>query len=163
MRSIWAGVGSFDGIWSPSPFPCWSHSPDLYAVVGSTVKRARQTCMRSSADALPPLLHDDPVACPAEQVDHGLQPVPVEAPCQGEAVVDPLLQGVQPPGCGTANRGDFGGLPFNGRLRFLPGPAPLRPQLLAELALDVEEDGLHSVGDCLLAGVVLEPALEDVL
>ena len=33
----------------------------------------------------------------------------------------------------------------------------------AELALDVEEEALHPVGDFLLAGVVLEPAGEDVL
>jgi hypothetical protein len=119
--------------------------------------------MRSSADALLALLHDDSVAYPAEQVDDGLQPLPVEAPCQGEAVVDPLLQGLQPTDCGTAHGSGFGGLPCNGRLRFVPGPVPLRPQHLAELALDVEEEALDPVGDFLLAGVVLEPAGEDAL
>src|SRR5262245_2538174 len=46
--------------------------------------RGSPAFIRTSADALLPLLHDDPVACPAEQIEDSLQPLPVEAPCQGE-------------------------------------------------------------------------------
>src|SRR5262249_26360103 len=99
----------------------------------------------------------------AEQVDDGLQPVPVEGPCQGEAIVNPFLHGLKPSEGHSANWSDLGGLPFNSRLRFLPGPAPLCPALLADLALYVDEVALHPVGDCLFFRVVFEPAPEDVL
>src|SRR5262245_725441 len=115
--SGWGATG-----WSATPFP------DSTTSGGDPV--------RVTWSPLLPLLPDDLVAGTAEQVDHALEPLPVDDPGEGQGLVDVLLQRLQRV-VGTAGGVGTGG--SAGRLvLLLPAAAPL-PLLLAEDALDVGE------------------------